>query len=107
MARHAHAKPTRIAGILARILALCAALAACQGASRPPLLSPLDQARLYGYSERELAPDRISVTFTGPSHRVVSYVPEAPDAETRAARAEATDLAIWRAAAIAQARGFK
>jgi len=103
MARDANAKSSRIVAPLA----LAAALTACQAAPRPPLLSPLDQTKLYGYSERALAPDRVTVTYTGPSHRVVSYVPNAPDAETQAARAEATDLATWRAAAIAQAQGFK
>jgi hypothetical protein len=97
------AKAVRLGGALA----LAAALAACQAGPPPPLLSPVEQAKRYGYAERELAPDRVEVTYMGPRRRVASIVPTARDADTQPARTEAVDFALWRAAQIALARGFE
>jgi len=52
-----------IAKALVKALGLGLLLAACTAA--PPLLSPLEQAKRYGYSERELAPDRFEVSYQG------------------------------------------
>lgn len=92
---------------LGAALAVAAALAACQTGPAPPLLSPLDQAKRYGFTERELAPDRVEVTYLGPRRRVTSYMPKPRDGDTQPARTEALDLATWRAAQLALARGFK
>lgn len=100
MRRHANA--VRIGGVLA----LAAVLAACQATPRPPLLSPLDEAKRYGYTERELAPDRLEVSYLGPRHHVASYVPMPRDADTQSARSEAFDLASWRVAQLALTRGY-
>ena len=72
----------------------------------PPLLSPLEQAKRYGYSERELAPDRVEVSYQGPRHTLPTGSPTVPEAQVAPVRAEALDLATWRAAALALARGF-
>ena len=79
-------------------------LAACTAA--PPLLSPLEQAKRYGYSDRELAPDRVEVSYQGPRHSVPSQSATVPEAQVAPVRTEALDLATWRAAALALARGF-
>jgi hypothetical protein len=82
-------------------------LAACTTSPPLPLLSPLEQAKRYGYSDHELAPDRLEVSFTGPRHRVPSAAPTLPEPMIAPVRAEALDLATWRAAELALARGFK
>ncbi len=89
----------------AKALWLGLLLAACT--ATPPLLSPLEQAKRYGYSDRELAPDRFEVSYQGPRHSVPSQAPTVPEALVAPVRAEALDLATWHAAALALARGFK
>jgi len=96
------------AGALALAAVLVGALAACQpSAPQPPMLSPLEQAKRYGYADHTLTPDRIEVTYFGPRRAVASFAPNPSDAETLPARTEALDLATWHAADIALARGFK
>jgi hypothetical protein len=94
---------------LAITLSVLAALGAgCAGiqAPRKPLMSPLSEARTFGYSERSLADDRIEVTYLGPA-RDVSLDREARAAEIANARALAEDLAMWRAAQVAITRNAK
>lgn len=80
------------------------AMTACGGAGRYPLLSPIAQAGSHGYSEEPLGGDRYIVTFVGPS-RLSASAPAARDRDAQGARQEALDLAIWRAAQIAQSAG--
>lgn len=89
---------------LGLLLGLCT-LGACT--ATPPLMSPLEHAKRYGYSDRELAPDRFEVSYQGPRHPVPSALPTLPEPQVAPVRAEALDLATWRAAALALARGFK
>jgi len=70
---------------------------------RPPLMTPLAQSRTHGYAEKTLAGGRIEVSYVGPSRRVpVARAKRAGPLE--AARVEAEDLALWRAAQVAIAR---
>ena len=94
-------------GFAPTALALAIALVGCQTAPPLPPLSPLEQAKQFGYTDRDIAPDRFEVTYLGPRRRVISAVPTPRDAETQPARTEAMDFATWRAAQIALARGIK
>src|SRR4051812_31509724 len=99
--------PRRFPRLAAALLAL--SLAACETAPKLPLLSPIEQAREYGYSETQRGRDTYEVTYVAPSQRSTRYQPER-DADANAARTRATDMALWRAAQIAQqhdAPGFR
>jgi len=80
-------------------------LSACAGTPGPPLLSPLEQAKYYGYAEKPLGDNRYTVSYLGPSRLALSYSTERAQA-TEAARTQAYDFAVWRAALIAQAAGY-
>ncbi|HVM81740.1 MAG TPA: hypothetical protein VMU06_22155 [Stellaceae bacterium] len=94
----------RTLGSIAMLLAALA-LAGCGGGTRYPLLSPVEQARSYGYSEQSLGADRYTVSYLGPS-KLSSSAPAARDRDIEAARSQALDLATWRAALIADGAGF-
>jgi len=85
---------------------LLGALTACAGdAPAPrPLMAPLAEARSYGYSERSLPSGRIEVRYLGPARAVPTGGANRRE-HTERARAEAEDLALWRAAQVARLRG--
>src|SRR5262245_12333173 len=90
---------------LAFVAALSMALTACSSGPQPPLLSPIADAKRYGFSEVQRGPDTLEVTYLGPSRRTVRFEPDrAADAE--AARSQSTDMALWRAAQLAQQRSY-
>lgn len=66
---------------------------------------PLGQTGDFGYSERDVGPDRIEVTYTGSNVRVSSSQGR-EDSRLVAERAKTHDLALWRAAQIADQRGM-
>jgi hypothetical protein len=66
---------------------------------------PLGQTGEFGYSERDLGPDRIEVTYTGADIRVSSREGR-DDSRIKAEQAKIHDLALWRAAQIADQRGM-
>jgi hypothetical protein len=80
-------------------------LTGCAGAPPPakPLMSPLAEARTFGYAEQSVAPDQVQVTYLGPTRRVSLERAERA-AEIAGARRLAEDLALWRAAQVALAR---
>jgi hypothetical protein len=80
-------------------------VAGCAGTPPPakPLMSPISEARTFGYSERTLAPDQMEVTYLAPA-RDVSLDRKARAADIANARTLAEDLALWRAAQVALAR---
>lgn len=86
------------------VLALAAMLASCASGPKPPLLSPIEQARGYGYRDAQIGPDTYEVIYLGPSQDTLRL---APEADADAARTRATDMALWRAAQIAEQRGFR
>lgn len=92
-------RPLGLAFLLSMLLAGCAA------APPPakPLMSPLADARTFGYSERSVASDRVEVTYLAPTRRV-SLDRTERTAEIAGARRLAEDLALWRAAQVAIAR---
>jgi hypothetical protein len=105
--RHRHLRVMAIAFFARRVavVLLAATLAACETGPSLPLLSPIEQARTYGYSETAKGPEKVEVTFVAPTQRSTRFQPER-DADANAARTRATDMALWRAAQIAQQRGF-
>lgn len=66
---------------------------------------PLGQTGDFGYSERDLGSDRIEVTYTGATIPVSSSAGR-DDARVKAEQAKIHDLALWRAAQIADQRGM-
>ena len=98
----------RQTGPLAKLLAavfLATLVAACAAPPPKPAMVPLGQTGDFGYSERDLGPDRIEVTYTGSNLRVSSSQGK-NDSRMVAERAKTRDLAIWRAAQIADQRGI-
>jgi hypothetical protein len=92
-------------GLVAKLLAallLGSLAAACTAPVPKPAMVPLGQTGDFGYSERDVGTDRIEVTYTGSTIRVSSSA----DSRLVAERAKTRDLAIWRAAQIADQRGM-
>ena len=67
---------------------------------------PLGQTGDFGYSERDVGPDKVEVTYTGSNIRV-SGVQGRSDSRVTAEHAKTRDLALWRAAQIADQRGME
>jgi hypothetical protein len=97
------------AGSKARIVAALLAAALLAGCATPPpprpAMVPLGQTGDFGYSERDLGQDRIAVTYTGATIPVSSRAGR-DDARVKAELAKIHDLALWRAAQIADQRGM-
>jgi len=81
------------------------ALGGCATPPPKPAMVPLGQTGDFGYSERDLDSDRIEVTYTGAAVRVPSDATRT-DARVQAELAKTRDLALWRAAQIADQRGM-
>jgi hypothetical protein len=75
------------------------ALAACQSTPPQPLFQPLESGAAFGYVERQIDETHWEVAYAGPRYRS-SYGETKRDAEADAARTEAYNLALWRAAQI-------
>jgi hypothetical protein len=80
-------------------------LAGCATSPPKPAMVPLGQTGEFGYSERDLGEDRIEVTYTGADIRVSSSEGK-DDSRVKAEHAKIHDLALWRAAQIADQRGM-
>lgn len=93
--------------LVAMVMISYLTLTGCGTGSRAPLLSPKAVTGSFGYSERQIEPDRFEVSFSGPRRSTYSY-PGAlrRDRDEDTARREAYDLAAWRVAQIVEARGF-
>ncbi|MDH3232389.1 MAG: hypothetical protein OEQ29_02605 [Alphaproteobacteria bacterium] len=80
-------------------------IAGCAGAPppAPPLMSPLSEAKYFGYSERTVGPDQIEVTYLAPARRVALDRAKRA-ADIARARELAEDIALWRAAQVAMTR---
>lgn len=95
-------------GSFVRLIAaaiLAALLAGCAAAPPKPAMVPLGQTGEFGYSEHDLGEDRIEVSYTGASIRV-SSTQGRNDSRVTAEQAKVHDLALWRAAQIADERGM-
>lgn len=89
--------------LLPAVLAL--ALAGCAASEPlPALVAKADTGR-YGYSENQLAEDRLEVVYESPSFSV-PISSESRRARLEEERQRAYDFALWRAADIAKERGF-
>ena len=66
---------------------------------------PRGQTGDFGYSERDVGQDRIEVTYTGAAIRV-SSTQGRNDSRVTDEQAKIHDLALWRAAQIADQRGM-
>lgn len=97
---------TRRWRVLGGAMLVTVALAACQIVPPPPLMSPIQVAGEYGYSEVPLGPGRYDVTYVGPSRRSPRS-PSAWRATGAAERTQAYDFALWRAAQLALALGYE
>jgi hypothetical protein len=75
-------------------------LGACQSTPPRPLFQPLEAGAQFGYSEKQIDDTHWQVTYTGPRYRS-AYGDTARQGDVDAARAQAYDLALWRAAQIA------
>jgi len=84
---------------------VAALAAACATPAPKPAMVPLGQTGDFGYSERDIGQDRIEVTYTGSNIRVSSSQGK-DDSRVKAERAKIHDLALWRAAQIADQRGM-
>lgn len=82
-----------------------ALLAGCVSIPPPPLLTPLAVAGSFGYTEMPLGGDRFSVTYLAPP-RLTSRYGSARETDAQATRTLAFDMAVWRAAQLAEAQGF-
>jgi hypothetical protein len=91
------------AKLIAAAFAACL-VAACATPAPKPAMVPLGQIGDFGYSERDLGQDRIEVTYTGSNIRVSSSQGK-NDSRVTAEQAKIRDLALWRAAQIADQRG--
>lgn len=82
------------------------ALGACTTPAPPkPAMVPLGQTGDFGYSANDLAADRIEVTYTGAAVKVPTDANRS-DPRVQAELAKTRDLALWRAAQIADERGM-
>lgn len=81
-------------------------LAGCTTPAPPkPAMVALGQTGDFGYSEHDLGTDRIEVTYTGAAVRVPVNATR-DDTRLQAELAKTHDLALWRAAQIADERGM-
>jgi hypothetical protein len=87
------------------LVAAVALASGCTTAPAPPLLSPIEVAKSYGYSEVPLGDDHYQVTYVAPADRTGRSV-DARAATIAAERKLAFDLAVWRAAQLALAQGY-
>src|SRR5271166_6059192 len=87
-------------------LALTVLLAACATPPGPPLLSPVDLAHNYGYSDTAKGENHFIVNYLGPSNSS-SVAPTQHESDAEQARTQAFDFAVWHGAQIAQAKGFE
>jgi hypothetical protein len=80
-------------------------LAACSTTPERPLLSPIQPGSRYGYEERQTGDETYEVSYLGPSRRTWRTASERAD-DYQAARQQAIDLMLGRAAQIALQRGY-
>jgi hypothetical protein len=98
-------RPALSRSLLAAVLL---AVAACSSTQHQPVLVPamaaLSATGDYGYSETELAPDRYEVSFVTPS--LSAHGDPEDDYGLIGERQRTYDLALWRAAQLAQEKGY-
>jgi len=96
---------TRLAGLALSAL-LAGSVAGCASGPTYPLLTPVEVAHDFGFSDVRLPDGRYQVSYVAPSQRGFGYRYDQSPTE-RQGKTLAYDMAIWRAAQIAEAQGFK
>jgi len=91
---------------IAAIATLGVLLGGCATGPAYPLLTPIDVAHSFGFSDRRLADGRYEVSYVAPTLQGFGYRFDQSPAE-RQGKSLALDMAIWRAAQIAQAQGYQ
>src|SRR3954452_128310 len=92
--------PRILAALLLIGLAACATPAPPQPAMVPYGANGAD----FGYESKDIGPDQVEVTYRGDAVRVDAANPR-DDIRTKAELDKVRDLALWRAAQIANERG--
>ncbi len=91
---------------VAFVTGLVGLLAACTTPEPTfPLLTPIQTAKSFGYSEEIQADNKVEVTYVTPTTQAYGFRYSASPAE-KDGKDLGFDLAVWRASQIAQARGF-
>jgi len=91
---------------IAAIATLGLLLAGCATGPTYPLLTPVDVAHSFGFSDTRLADGRYEVSYVAPPLQGYGYRFDQSPTEKQG-KSLALDMAIWRAAQIAQAQGFQ
>jgi hypothetical protein len=91
---------------IAVLAGLSALLGGCATGPSYPLLTPVDVARSFGFSDVHLPDGRYEVSYVAPAQQGYGYRFDQSPTE-RQGKKLAFDMAIWRAAQIAQSQGFQ
>ena len=94
----------KLGGVL---LAAAIAVAACAPAAPVALYSSLEVGGTFGYSEQQLSDTSYRVTYSAPVRTTYAYGGAQRKRETELRLTLAYDLALWRAAELALANGYK
>jgi hypothetical protein len=97
--------PSRHAAIAA-LATLGVLLGGCATGPNYPLLTPVDVARSFGFSDTRLPDGRYEVSYVAPALQGYGYRYDQGPSEKQG-KSLAFDMAIWRAAQIAQSQGFQ
>jgi len=81
-------------------------LSACATEPVYPLLTPVDIAHSFGYADSRLPDGRYEVSYVAPAQEGYGYRFDQGPTE-RQNKSLAYDMAIWRAAQIAQSQGYR
>jgi len=79
-------------------------VAGCHPAAQLPLMSPIDVAGTFGYADRPIGNSQYEVSYMVPP-RPTRYDQKGQDQDADGATKLARDLALWRAAELAESRG--
>lgn len=90
--------------VIAAVLLISLAACTTPAPPKPAMVALGTGGGDFGYSSKDLEPDRIEVTYRGDAVSVSASNPR-DDSRTKAEQDKAHDLALWRAAQIAQQRG--
>ena len=91
---------------IAVVATLGVLLGGCAASPNYPLLTPVDVAHSFGFSDTRLADGRYEVSYVAPALQGYGYRFDQSPTEKQG-KSLALDMAIWRAAQIAQAQGFQ
>ena len=91
---------------LAALALAGASLGSCASGPGYPLLTPVDVARNFGFADTRLPDGRYEVSYVAPPMQGFGYRYDQSPTEKQG-KSLAFDMAIWRAAQIAEAQGFQ